>query len=293
MTSTRESNETMTADERHVQRQAALHVVPSSPSTASIRRPLVRELEDVVERMHEHGPTARLRSDLAALLGAWASALVDLHRVRVPISDAPPVLPWVLDDGLPAWLDEIAPEAGPVWAVRAHPGIAQAVDRTRAGWSAVQNTHGDPNGDVVVVEREHGFVRAYLDSPDGSPCRGVLGDPRWDVATVADWLAVALGPALDPRWGIDPAATFVSRYRAHGGDALPSRHLAVARTLTTAVEWTAQLAVLSVPDDEALAWLSGLWSRPLALLGVATGARSGQSRAGAVPRTALAGSPLA
>jgi hypothetical protein len=59
----------------------------------------------------------------------------------------------------------------------------------------------------------------------------------------------------------------VGRYRAHGGDALPSRAMAVVRTLTTAVEWTAQLAVLSEPDDEALAWLSGLWSRPLALLG--------------------------
>ncbi|ROS31532.1 hypothetical protein [Cellulomonas sp. PhB150] len=281
-------------DLRLVERRPALHVVPSSTSTHGIdRRPLVRELEDVVERMHDHGATPRLRSDLVALLGAWASALVDLHRARVPITDAPPVLPWVLEDGLPLWLDEVAPEAGPVWAVRAHPGVAHALERTRLGWSAVQSTHGDPNGDVVVVEREHGFVRAHLDGADGSPCRGVLGDPRWDVATVADWLAVALGPALDPRWGIDPAATFVSRYRAHGGDALPSRHMAVARTLTTAVEWTAQLAVLTEPDDEALAWLSGLWSRPLALLGVATGARSSESRAGAASRTVLAGAPQA
>ncbi|MDM7832181.1 hypothetical protein [Cellulomonas edaphi] len=269
-----------------VDRRPALHAVqPTHGSTDLPRRPLVRELEDVVERMHELGPSPRLRADLVSMLGSWASALVGLHRSRVSITAAEPALPWVLEDGLPAWLDDLPVEAGQVWAVRAHPATQRALDRTLAGWSAVQNTHGDPGGDVVTIEREHGTVRAHLDAADGSPCRGVLGDPRWDVATAADWLAVALGPALDPRWGIDPAATFVSRYRAHGGDALPSRDMAVARTLTTAVEWTAQLAVLSEPDDEALAWLSGLWSRPLALLGASVGSPTGDARrrAGAPP----------
>ena len=283
----------LTDDLHQVDRRPALHVVASPTGSARVpRRSLVRELEDVVERMHEVGPTPRLRTDLVALLGAWASALVDLHRSRVAVA-AEVQRPWLLDDGLPAWLDDLPAEAGPAWAVRAHPGTRWALDATRAGWSAVQNTHGDPNGDVVTIEREHGSVRALLMSTDGSPSRGVLGDPRWDVATVADWLSVALGPALDPRWGIDPAATFVGRYRAHGGDALPSRAMAVARTLTTAVEWTAQLAVLSDPDDEALAWLSGLWSRPLALLGAGINDSSGESRAGAASRPVLVSSPPA
>lgn len=273
-------------DERHdIERRPVLHVAGEHLGDGDQTRPLVRELEDVVERMHEHGPTPRLRSDLVVLLGAWATALVDLHRARVPISDGPPTLPWLLEDGLPVWLDELPVAAGPVWAVRAHPGVAAALSGTRAGWSAVQNTHGDPNGDAVVIERDHGTVRARLEAPDGSPCRGTLGDPRWDVATVADWLAVALGPALDPRWGIDPAATFVSRYRAQGGDALPNRQMAVARTVTTAVEWTAQLAVLAEPDDDGLAWLAGLWSRPLALLGGS--ATRPVSRAGSRPRRAV------
>jgi hypothetical protein len=257
----------LTDDLHLVDRRPALHVVTAPAGDSAVaHRSLVRELEDVVERMHELGPTSHLRADLVSIVGAWASALVDLHRSRVAVA-AESQRPWVLDDGLPGWLDDLPAQAGPAWAVRAHPGTQWALDVTRAGWSAVQNTHGDPNGDVVIIEREHGNVRALLTDTDGSPCRGVLGDPRWDVATVADWLSVALGPVLDPRWGIDPAATFVGRHRAHGGDALPSRAMAVVRTLTTAVEWTAQLAVLSEPDDEALAWLSGLWSRPLALLG--------------------------
>ncbi|MEN0129898.1 MAG: hypothetical protein AAGC49_10700 [Brevundimonas sp.] len=280
-------------DLHHVERRPALHAVPANPGRAAApARALVRELEDVVERMHDLGPTARLRSDLVALVGAWASALVDLHRSHVAVT-AVEERPWALDDGLPGWLDELPAQAGPAWAVRAHPGTQWALESTRAAWSAVQNTHGDPNGDVVTIEREHGTVRALLANADGSPCRGVLGDPRWDVATVADWLSVALGPALDPRWGIDPAATFVGRYRAHGGDALPSRAMAVVRTLTTAVEWTAQLAVLSEPDDEALAWLSGLWSRPLALLGAGSSDAPVESRTAAARRPALVAVPTA
>jgi len=229
-----------------------------------VTRPLVRELEAVSEAMHERGATPRLRAELVDLLGCWAQALVDLHRTGVTSLTRTGELPWVLSDGLPTWLDELPREAGPVWAVRAHPAIRRALEATRQGWSAVQLTHGDLTGDAVDVCRSAAGLSARL-TPVG-PGPGVLGDPRWDVATAVDWLSCALEPALDPAWGIDPAATFVGRYRAHGGDALPSRAMAAARTLTTAVEWTAQLAVLQQPDDEELAWLAGLWGRPLALV---------------------------
>ncbi|MBD8057400.1 hypothetical protein IC607_00240 [Cellulomonas sp. JH27-2] len=243
----------------------SLRLLPGDGAAVHAARPLVRELEDLTDAMHERGATARLRSDLVDLLGCWAQALVGLHRSSVTMLTPVGELPWVLADGLPAWLDELPREAGPVWAVRAHPAIRRALDDTRRAWSAVQLTHGDPTGDAVDVTRSAAEVEARL-TPTGSARAGVLGDPRWDVATVVDWLACALDPALDPVWGIDPAATFVARYRAHGGDALPSRAMAAARTLTTAVEWTAQLAVLQEPDEEELAWLAGLWGRPLSLV---------------------------
>ena len=248
-----------------VPRRRSLQLVDGGRAPETVTRPLVRELEDLTDAMHEGGATSRLRAELVDLLGCWAQELVALHRARVTALTPAGELPWVLVDGLPGWLDEVPREAGPVWAARAHPALRRALDTTRQGWSAVQLTHGDATGDAVVITRADIGMSAHL-SPATAGTPGVLGDPRWDVATVADWLSCALEPALDPSWGIDPAATFVARYRAHGGDALPSRAMAAARTLTTAVEWTAQLAVLQEPDADDLAWLAGLWGRPLALV---------------------------
>lgn len=255
-------------DGRH--REAAHGEVPAA-------RSLVRELEEVAAAMHDHGPLPSLRVDLRQLLSAWAAALVRLHRT--PLTAAVPVaeLPWVLREPLPRWLGDLPVDVGPVWAARAHPGVARAVEDARRSWSAVQWTHGDPTGDEVVVTRTHGVPRAVLlgvvdrSSPEGplpaAPShRSGRGDPRWDVATALDWLALALGPALDPGWELDPVATFVAEYRELGGDALPTRSTAVARTLCSAVEWTAQLTLGAEPTDEERAWLVGLWQRPLELV---------------------------
>ncbi|MGY4643458.1 hypothetical protein ACVW07_001291 [Cellulomonas sp. URHB0016] len=250
----------------------------SCPGAAEVEPlPLVRELESVVDRMSTYGPLLALQSDLRALLGAWAAALVRLHRTPVTLATPVAEVPWVLTEPLPAWLGDLPVETGPIWAVRVHPGVLQALRRTLAGWTAAQWTHGDPTGDEVVVTRRHGTTRATLlgaahhdeaeqEPPAGQPRSG-MGDPRWDVATVLDWLSIALGPALDPAWHVDPVAMFLDEYHALGGRAVPTRAMAVARTVATAVEWSAQLALAGPDGPDERAWLSGLWTRPLELAG--------------------------
>lgn len=259
-----------TATGRHA--AAALTLVPDlatspaapprhvAPATAGSRE-LVRELEAAVERLHDEGPTPGARAELDGLLGAWAAALLRVHRTRLTALTPVAPIPWVLVEPLPGWLDDLPVDAGPAWAVRAHPGVRRAVELTRSTWSAAQWVHGDPTGDQLVVVATSRGPRAELTAGAGR------GDPRWDVATALDWLAVALGPALDPTWRLDPGARFLSAYRDLGGDATPSRAMAVARTLLTAVEWSAQLAVAQEPDDDERAWLAGLWTRPLELIG--------------------------
>lgn len=268
---------------RHVRGSVPAHV----PDTGT--RALVRELEDVAEQMHAHGPLPSLRVDLRELLAAWAAALVRLHRT--PLTPATPVaeLPWVLTEPLPQWLDDVPHDTGLVWAVRAHPGVRRAVEEARRSWTPVQWVHGDPTGDEVVITRARGAVRAVLlgterTSPEGALApardgRSGCGDPRWDVATALDWVALALGPVLDPAWQLDPVATFAAQYRELGGDALPDRATAVARTLASAVEWTAQLTLDREPGDEECAWLAGLWSRPLDLVGRGRGPAGPTGRA--------------
>ncbi|MDM7854351.1 phosphotransferase family protein [Cellulomonas alba] len=244
------------------------HVAPATDGGHE----LVRELEAAVDRLHDEGPTPGARADLDGLLGAWADALMRVHRSRLTALTPVAPLPWVLVEPLPGWLEYLPADAGPAWAVRAHPGVRRAVELTRSTWSAAQWVHGDPTGDeVVVVETSHG-PRAELSAAAGR------GDPRWDVAAALDWLAVALGPALDPAWRIDPGARFLAAYRDLGGDATPSRAMAVARTLLTAVEWSAQLAVAQEPDDDERAWLAGLWTRPLELIGAVRPLSSARSR---------------
>lgn len=241
-------------------------------------RPLVRELEDLVARLHASGPTPTLRDELRSLLSAWAAALVRLHRTPLTPFTQEVERPWVLDGALPAWIDDLPAQAGPFWAVRAHPAIRRALEQARTSWTAAQRSHGDATGDEVVVTREHGAVRAVLlGGGHGRDASLALrervpagrGDPRWDVATALDWTAIALGPVLDPAWDLDPVAIFLTEYRALGGDATPTRAMSVARTLATAIEWSAQLAIACEPTDEELAWLSGLWTRPLELVGAA------------------------
>lgn len=250
---------------------AARHLTGPRAGQEPDGRPLVRELEDVVGRMHQRGPAATLRAELTELLAAWAAALVRLHRTPLSALTPSAPRPWVLDEPLPDWLDELPAQAGPVWAVRAHPAVRRALVDAGSSWTAAQWTHGDSTGDEVAITRSHGSVRAVLlggphcDDHSSAGC----GDPRWDVATALDWIAIALGPVLEPAWAVDPVALFLAEYRSLGGDATPTRAMAVARTLATAIEWSAQLAVAGDPGDDELAWLSGLWTRPLELVGAA------------------------
>lgn len=246
-------------DERSPDGGAARHLA----TAATTGRALVRALEAVVDRLHAEGATPDARAELDALLAAWADALVRVHRTRLTALTPVAPLPWVLAEALPDWLAELPADVGPAWAVRAHAGVRRAVELTHATWTAAQWVHGEPTGDEVVVAATSRGPRAELSDPAGR------GDPRWDVATVLDWLAVALGAALDPAWRIDPGARFLRAYRDLGGDATPTRAMAVTRTLQTAVEWSAQLAVAQEPDDDERAWLTGLWTRPLELIGAA------------------------
>ena len=237
----------------------------SMPSAAIAGRPLAGELEDLVYALAAQGPVPPLRAELADLLGAWAAGLVRLHRRPVDAGTREAPLPWVLrEEPVPAWVTELPAVAGRAWAVRAHPSMLRAVSEARAGWSASQRVHGEAGDDVVIMRDAHRRPRPAALRP--GPASG-RGDARWDVASALDWIAVVLGPALEPGWQLDPVADFLTAYRALGGAAEPTRALAVARTVATAVEWSAHLAAdgasATVEDHE---WLAALWARPLDLV---------------------------
>lgn len=238
---------------------------------------LVQELEGQVLVLRADGPTTTHRAALADLLVAWAESLVALHRSPAP-SEAPAVpLPWVLvPDLLAGRPDGSHAVAGRAWAVRQHPRVRRALAAATASWAADRWVH-DAGPDAVVVlrgraaeglGRELDPERAGLrESPRAELVAAGRGDARWDVATALDWLAVHLTPALDPAWDLDPVAGFMRAYRARGGDAEPDRPLAVARTVATAAAWSDALdARAQEADADELAWVAGLWARPLALL---------------------------
>ncbi|PVU82427.1 hypothetical protein DDP54_04745 [Cellulomonas sp. WB94] len=237
----------------------------AAPTADVVGRPLAGELADLLDALTDRGPVAPLRVELGDLLGAWASALVRIHRRPVDAGTRSAPLPWVLSqEPVPAWVTELPAVAGRAWAVRAHPATRRAVDEARAGWSASHRVHGEAGDDVVITRDANHAIPAAQLLPGASTGRG---DARWDVASALDWIAVVLGPALDPGWQIDPVADFLAAYRALGGQAEPTRALAVARTIATAVEWSAALAADSASasaDDHA--WLAALWARPLDLV---------------------------
>ena len=239
------------------------------PTAAVVGRALTAELDDLLDALTEQGPVPSLRVELADLLGAWAAALVRVHRLIVDAGTRSVPLPWVLrEEPVPAWVTELPAVAGRAWAVRAHPSTRRAVSEARAGWCAAQRVHGAAGDDVVITRgARHRLGPAQL-RPGAATGRG---DARWDVASALDWIAVVLGPALDPDWQIDPVADFLASYRALGGEAEPTRALAVARTIATAVEWSAALTAEGASahrgDHE---WLAALWARPLDLVTGAT-----------------------
>ncbi|MGV8976914.1 MAG: hypothetical protein ACOH17_02630 [Cellulomonas sp.] len=239
---------------------------PAAPATpAVLGRPLADELDDLLDALTDQGPVPPLRADLADLLRAWASALVRFHRRPVDVSTLSVQIPWVLcEDPVPAWVTELPAAAGRAWAVRAHPSTRRAVSDARAGWSTSRCVHGSAGNDVVITRGASNRLGLARLNPRAATGRG---DARWDVASALDWIAVVLGTALDPDWQIDPVADFLVAYRDAGGRAEPTRALAVARTIATAVEWSAALtaegASTSREDHE---WLAALWARPLDLL---------------------------
>jgi hypothetical protein len=242
---------------------AGTHV---STTTATIAGgPLAGELEELIDALASQGPVPSLRAELADLLGAWAAGLVRLHQRPVDAGTRVAPLPWVLcEEPVPAWVTELPAVAGRSWAVRAHPSTLRAVGEARAGWSASRWVHGETGDDVVITRDAHRRLTPAELLPGAATGRG---DARWDVASALDWIAVVLGPALEPGWQLDPVADFLAAYRALGGVAEPTRALAVARTVATAVEWSAHLAAdgtsATIEDHE---WLAALWARPLDLM---------------------------
>ncbi|MBB2922521.1 hypothetical protein [Cellulomonas cellasea] len=253
-----------------------LHGTPVPSATPAVPLPWVLEPDRLAG--HVDGPHAaagrawavrqhpRVRRALAAARAGWATDR------------------WVHDSGPDAVLVVRAPGAGDGSLV---PVSVRSADL--AGTSAVRSPAdgtSDPVEAVQVVEAAHtaDAVQApdaahVLDAVDAAERAGRRpaprarlvgtgrGDPRWDVATALDWLAVHLAPTLDPGWDLDPVAGFMRAYRAHGGDAEPDRALAVARTVATAAAWSDALDERAEePDDDDLAWVAGLWARPLALL---------------------------
>ncbi|NMM17873.1 MAG: hypothetical protein HHJ14_12365 [Cellulomonas sp.] len=239
------------------------------PTSADVGRALAAELDDLLDALTDQGPVPPLRVELADLLDAWASALVGVHRRVVDAGTRPVPLPWVLrEDPVPAWVTELPAVAGRAWAVRAHPSTRRAVSEARAGWSATQHVHGAAGDDVVITRSARRHLAPAQLRPVAATGRG---DARWDIASALDWIAVVLGPALDPDWQMDPVADFLAAYRAFGGEAEPTRALAVARTIATAVEWSAALTAEGASASlEDHVWLAALWARPLDLLTGAT-----------------------
>lgn len=240
----------------------ALHRTEVTSATPALPLPRVLAAEG------RDGELAGAHDGAPAVAGrAWA---VRQHpRVRRALAVAR--AGWSAD----RWVHDAGPDA--VVVLRGHRPGADAPptgDRSTTGgpsgagvssagrsWSS--RRPADLPSEVVVVAGPAG----PQDGPRAELVAAGRGDARWDVATALDWLAVHLAPALDPAWELDPVAAFMRSYRAYGGDAEPDRPLAVARTIATAAAWSDALAARAQePDEDELAWVAGLWARPLALL---------------------------
>lgn len=241
-------------------------------------------LQAAVTALRAEGPTAVRRTALTGLLDAWAAALVDLHARPVGAGVSPVARPWVLEhETLPRWLGDLPAEAGRAWAVQAHPRVRRALRDARDGWTGAQWVHDGDVDDVLVDPVAAGGAPADPATAGGVPSPRAArvahvrasgrGDARWDVASALDWIAVTLVPALDDAWAVDPVTSFMAAYRERGGRAEPTRALAVARVVTTAIEQSLLLEVEAAPGSgsgsDQLVWLAALWGRPLALVGAA------------------------